>query len=453
MRTLAPLALVLALACNNDDPDVDPDNASTIEGQVSNDAGTQGRLAGSGSVDAAAEVEAIAMSGDEMGQVIGAADIDADGSFAVDVPAESSQMVLVALDENGEKVGSVIVEGAAEAGSTVTSQPIDSETSLEAEAFTWIANERSGETIDTIDLRKRIDADLAAEIDAVADADETRGDVAIDAVAKAVLAAQEARGDVFADAGLSVDAEDLWTAKVSVMSTFVTNVASGATGEATTTTFLDASLDSEAAAGVDAETASTAEHQASLAFRTVIEGALEGVSETEAAIDAGARSAATLEAWAMDEALVTLGSDAAFDAGAQAQFETAGTTLKADVRAASSSSDVMAAFEDYEAVVLDAESGPLTSLVLDVPIVDLSVFVQEVLDAEIDFEAELDSEIASLYASGDVEASAVADTVAQVWASFESDIMAAVEAAPLGNADLAASVVIEASSGFANAGS
>ncbi|MEZ4316208.1 MAG: hypothetical protein R3F61_01840 [Myxococcota bacterium] len=443
MKTLTPLMVLAMIACNGAE---DPDAMVTLSGRVTDGQGTQARLAGPGSVSAASEVEVLATSGADAGQVVATGSVDASGSFTIDAPAELQKVVVVAIDESGERVGSVIVETTGEARGTVTTAPIDAETSLESEVFLKLTESMDAEQIDTIDLRKRIFADFAAEVRGIEEANGD-ADAEIDAAAHAIHAAQETRLAAFAEGGTNLDAEALWTAMLDAMTTLSSNLDDGAGAMAVYTDFFDAALDAEEDLGIDARLASAAESQASLAFRAVLESELEGRVRSESAVEAGVHGTATLEAWTTERHTLVIADSGAFDSATAAQLELAASTLVSDVRSSASVTDARLAFDAYSDTLLSS-NGPIASLTIDDTLF-LDVVVDTLFDVGATFEAGVFADVDGLYGPSDPEAEVVANTVVDAWADFESDLDGALAASLFTDPQIATDLMVEASVTFA----
>lgn len=436
-RTLQTLAVLgLVAGCNGDgsgNPDVDPSEAATIEGSVSNADGTRARLAGAGSVDAATTVKAMTVADDGSTTLVGEADVQADGSFAVDVPSDSGRVVVMAYDEADAEVGSVWVEAVGEVGSTVDAAPIDSETSLETHVMLQAFADAGADSVDTIDLRRRISTEITAAVSAGGDVD---GDVQV--LADAVLAAQMTRAEAFADAGLSLDAHDLFEVKMASAAALDTSLRSDQRTDATLETFLQSSLGAESTLGIDAMVASEAESQAGIAFRSV----LDTSSHTEL-VDAGAATSGMIEAWTSSAWAEAIAAD--LDANAQARVELASENLRAETSASTSVTATRAAFDAFEDELLDSENGVILDLTLELPVIGLDVLLDDLVTLSLDLDSNIDADLAVSGSSS----SSVATVVTDNWADFRTDVMAKATTQIFTDADLAGDLMIVGKGSFA----
>lgn len=442
MKTIAGILMATALLGCSGDPSVDPENAVTLRGQVSDQGGSQARFAGAGAVSASSTIEVT----DPDGTVIGEGTVQADGTFEVLVPDGREKVVVAALDDAGQRTGAVLVEATGEARGTVTSAPIDAETSVEVAVWErLLAEGHAPRDIDTVDLRTRIFADLAAEISNIERDGET-GDAEIDAVAEAVLVAQATRLDALADANVETTQEALWTAKLDAMSALSTDLADGADGRATFTAFYDAALDAEADLGIDARAASHAEHQASIAFRALLDARLGARERSGDALDAGIRTSGVLEAWTTDRHVVAVANGSSeLDAGVKAQLELAGDALIDACRDARTSAEVDAAFGTW-ADAMVAEGGPVDALVgLDV-VLDLDALLDVAADAGIALSADVRADVDALSDVQDPEPEMVSDAVVSAWTAFTSSVASATQTAA--GDPVAAELLIEAHGSF-----
>ncbi|MCB9671547.1 MAG: hypothetical protein H6734_18850 [Alphaproteobacteria bacterium] len=432
-RFLSVLGILALVGCN--DPQVDPGSAATVRGSITDANGTQARLAGSGSVDAATRVQAMEVANDGSLTVVSEADIQADGSFTVDVPAETEHVVLVAVDDAGERVGTVWVEMTGEVGTTTDAAPIDSETSLETEVMLSAAARSDLRDLDTVDLRKRVSGTMATRVRAMADAE---AQTEIDVLADAFLAAQSTRVMAFADAGYDLEADELREVKLATAADLDADLTAGQRGQSTVDGFLDASLAAESSLGIDAKAAADAESQASIAFRSVVRE--RGSAEVEGAASA---NAGLLEAWTTDAYAGVIAEE--LDANASARLTLAGQDLKAGASASTNVAATAAAFDAWESELVDPDTGVVAGLTIALPLVDIDAVVDGVIDATVDLDATLDADIA---ATGD-DPDAVATVVTDAWADFRADVEASATTSVFTDADVAAELLVIGTGGFA----
>lgn len=148
--------------------------------------------AGEGTVAAATEVHAWVWA-DGSEQIIGSADVEADGSYMIEAEAGHERVIVQAMDSSDQIIGSVLrVESGAD-GETVIAAPITSETSVEAEAYIRAIYEAeaegwSEEDVNMAEVLARIDTQVAASVAAY---ERAEGDASAiyTAMAEAIIAA------------------------------------------------------------------------------------------------------------------------------------------------------------------------------------------------------------------------------------------------------------------------
>jgi len=127
-------------------------------------------------------------------------EVNADGSFTLDVAADESLYLVQALDANGEVIGAAMLESTGSEGSETTTTPIDRESAVEAMAWLQAVAEAGDQGASSCgDVRGRIDATLAATVYGNWESGEGQSDM--DALAAAVTAAQSAELWSDSDAG------------------------------------------------------------------------------------------------------------------------------------------------------------------------------------------------------------------------------------------------------------
>jgi len=210
--TTCLLALPLVLACQGSDstaangpsdlPGYDGDGADAltgarVEGRISDSSGAQLRLAGAGSIDAAERVESYTMIEDDV-VFFAEATVDADGSYAVEVPEATSWVLVQGIDADGQVVGSVVVAPSIDEVRYAT--PMTVESSMEAEVFR--ALDGDPEQL-WPHVRQRVDATTSVTASTWMDVD-----LAVDILADAVEAAAAAQVMTWTDADVDLDQLD-----------------------------------------------------------------------------------------------------------------------------------------------------------------------------------------------------------------------------------------------------
>ena len=255
----------------------DGGGTATVEGRVTDEEGYQPqRLGGEGSVSATASVRVSAIAPGGALEALAEAEVSADGSYAVDVPADQERLVVEALDEAGAVVAAAILEASGAAGETTTCTPMDSESSLEARVLVEMIDAGAPvDEVNPVDLRARITSRLAG---AVAARERAGADVeaAVRALAEAVRAAQLAELRAYADMGLTTSQAALFEAELAASQALSATLHDGSKSATDAYDAFFAALDEAAAdAGAEAEERARAESCAGMSFRATAEARLE----------------------------------------------------------------------------------------------------------------------------------------------------------------------------------
>jgi hypothetical protein len=362
MRTrnalLGSLVALMLTACGEDTVEV--------KGRVTNAAGQQQQglgegapaLGGEGTVAAASKVQASSVGSGGQLSVLADAEVGANGSYTLELPPGSERVVLEAVDSSGKVVASALLDATVEGEDTRTAPPMGSESSLEAEVFVRMVKDgASVESVDTVDLRSRINTELAQSVVAESDADAQKS---VGALAAAVRAAQEAEVKAYAQAGFTTSQEALFHASLEA------SAALDAALDAGTKSAKDAYAEFYAALRaatpeVDEKEEAEAERAASASFRITVDGRLSTGSSAGTA-DAAVRSAASLEAYAAEAAVEAIlrGANAADTTLAKARA--AASALHANLTSATNASAAAQAWAAYS-VSLASSSNVSASIV------------------------------------------------------------------------------------------
>lgn len=318
---------------------------STLKGHVSDGSGSQSQaFGGSGSISSSAKLRVRQLKAGGTLDVVAEGTIQSDGRYSIAVPTGQKRLIVESLDAAGNVVASAIVEASGAAGSTVTVTPMDTESSVEAAVLAQMAaNGVSLEDCNAVDLRERINSNVAIAVKAAADAQ-----VKIKALAEAIAAAQTAKIKAYAAAGVTTTQSALFDAELAAsqkLDIALDAVASGANTDQIYDTFhseLDASL---IALDSSIKKHARAESIASVAFRAVVKARLSGDAVADASLRAAASSEARISAAAV-ESIMAAGS-AASDSIAAAKA--ASTTLRTQLKAATSAAASAAAFASWNA--------------------------------------------------------------------------------------------------------
>jgi hypothetical protein len=256
------------------------------------------------------------------------------------------------LDASGKVLAQAALEAAAQ-GQTTQAPPMDQESSLEASVFLQaLADKSSSEAVNLVDLRSRINSNMAAAAQqgaATADTYQAR----VKALADAVRAAQQTQVNMYAKAGVQTSQTALFQAEVSAAASLNTSLdAAVAAGSSTQQAYEQFAADLEAAAqkvGTTVQQQAEAERAASASFRATVQVRLS--ADAQALKDASERASASLEARATAEAVnAILAAGSAAD-NVKQQASTTGATLRAQVSAATSAGAAAQAFTSFDATV------------------------------------------------------------------------------------------------------
>lgn len=434
LRTLSRSSLgllsLMLVACGDGgaDPDCTSDPSaevcsgrSYVQGRVTDGSGHQTRrIGGEGTVSAVSMVTASTVLPNGSLATVAEADVAADGSYLIDVPANREALVMSAVDASGDVIASAVLERSAPEDGTTDCTPMNSESSLEAEVFTRMIT-RGAADANYADVRARIDQETAATLRG-AEADGENVETHIDALADAMIAAQSAEIASYADAGITVTQAQLWEAEMEASQTLSSDLHARANGSEAYAAFL-ASLDAVIETrGATAEDRARAETSASTAFRATLEATVN--VDADPTVDAAIRSAAALEARAQADATAAIlsagsASGEAMDAGADAA-----TALRADVRTAADAADAARAFDVFSASLRGATSveGSVLGRYLELD-ATTSAAVEATLSASAEATEALDASIGAAIdgavdASGQVDAEALGRSTAAAYADF-----------------------------------
>ncbi len=339
-----------------------------VKGKVTDAEGTQAQslgaasmpLRGSGAVSSATKVQAATVGPGGRLTVVGEANVEAGGRYTVDVPAGEERLVLQAVDASGQVLVSTVLDASGEAGST-TAPPMDSESTLEAEVFAqMVADGTHAETVDTVDVRSRINLQMAAAARQGASTSEAFR-ARVKALAEAVRAAQQSELEVYARAGVQTSQEQLFHEELQAAAAL--NVALDA-GSASADAYEKFQADLVAAAerlGAKVEQQAQGERAAGASFRATLKARLSA-EDARPLVDAASRNSASLEARTTGVALqAVLKAAGATDAVVQ-QAAAASTQLRTQVRASTTTAAAAQAFASFEASVAASANAESTVL-------------------------------------------------------------------------------------------
>jgi hypothetical protein len=287
---LGALVALMTTACGDD--------TVQVKGRVTNNPGQQRQglgegapaLGGEGTVAAVSKVQASSVGSGGKLEVLAEAEVKSNGSYTLELPPGSERVVLSAVDASGKVVASALLDAAVEGERTAP--PMSSESSLEAEVFVrMVVDGTAAQAVDTVDLRSRINTELAQSVKAEASADAQKS---VAALASAVRAAQEAEVKAYARAGFTTTQDALFQASLEASAKLDAALDAGAQSAADAYAEFYAALRA-ATPELDEKEEAEGERAASVAFRATVDARLSS-SANAGTVDAAVRAAASLEA-------------------------------------------------------------------------------------------------------------------------------------------------------------
>lgn len=450
------LSVALCLAgCLNE---TDGGGTARVEGRITDAGGAQARsFGGEGTASAATLVRASAVAADGSLELLAEAQVNADATYALELPANEHGVVVEAVSASGEVLASAILESTGGPGERAIVTPIDSESSLEAAVYVqMIARGAAPGEANPIDLRARITSELALAVRIAHDRGDDVSAVVV-ALADAVRAAQETEVAMYGRAGTSISQADLFALEVSASAELSAELHGGASADAAYDAFFEALASAAAEAGATAEEQARAEAAASASFRASIEARLsaEGTAPMR---EAALLAAASIEARAQERA--TLRLMALGEAGADVRSRTAeaAADVRASISAAATADAAASAYAEFAAEIRGEAGveGSILGAYLGVDLVT-GASAQAAVEASATAAAQLDAAIdvavaASIAASGAVDTRALAADVAAAYGAY-FDAVAAQQATLAATSDevrarTAVELLIVADGGF-----
>ncbi|HRI53551.1 MAG TPA: hypothetical protein PLW65_25580, partial [Pseudomonadota bacterium] len=276
---------------------------ATLKGRVSDGAGSQpqslrilsGSLGGSGSASAVVKVRVSQLNANGTLSVMAEAQVKVDGRYELAVPPGQKRLICEGLDAAGNVMVSAIVETTGSAGQTMTVTPMDTESSVEAAVLTKMA--ASGVAVaecNAVDLRERINQNVAVAVKAAADADAK-----IKALAEATAAAQRAQVMAYASVGVTTSQSALFDAQLEAAVKLNAALDASAAAATADKAYADFAADLNAMAktlDASAKKHARAAACASVAFRATVQARLQAGGTADVVADAALRAAASVEA-------------------------------------------------------------------------------------------------------------------------------------------------------------
>src|SRR5690606_30273565 len=167
----------------------------------------------------------------------GVADVGVDGSFTVEAPAGATRLIASAIAADGSVVARGLIDATGAAGASVAIAPLDAETTVEAEVFlSMIDLGVSLEAANTVDVRGRVTAGVAAALVAAAEAGiDVQAELT--ALAQGIALAQAVEVGIYAQAGIAITQEAMFEATVAAAAQLSADLAAGADAATATAAF------------------------------------------------------------------------------------------------------------------------------------------------------------------------------------------------------------------------
>lgn len=413
-------------------------NTVQVKGRVTDGEGTQPQaivagaasLGGSGTVAATTQVRARLMGPDGKLTVVAEGKLDAQGYYTLDVPAGEERLVLEAVNASGQVVASSLLEATSE-GRSVVAAPMDSETSLEAEVFLqMMADKSQAETVDMVDVRARINAQMAAAARQGASTDAAFRS-RVKALADAVRAAQQAELEMYAKAGVQTSQTALFEQELVAAAALSMKLEGGGPDSAFQAAYEAFHAELRAAAervGAKVEQQAQAERAASASFRATVKARLSA-EDAQPLVDASLRASASMEARASGAALAAILSAANAADDVKQQAATASTTLRTQLRTSTSAAMAANAFANFEAGV--SGSTDLQASVLGRYLgvnasnqLTVGLAVQATVAAAATLDTTLDLAVSSAVSSNAVDVSLLATKTAEAYHAYATSVRA-----------------------------
>ncbi|WP_147444252.1 MULTISPECIES: hypothetical protein [Corallococcus] len=374
-------------------------------------------LGGDGTVTAAVKVRASGVGSDGALKRLAEADVESGGGYSLELDEAHDRVVIEAVDSKGLTVASALLDSTqpAEGEDSRTAPPINTESSLEAEVFVRMVKDGASPTsVDTVDLRTRINAEQAVAVRADSSDEAAAGSVK--ALAAAMRAAQATRLKAYARAGALVTQEYLFAASLDAAAKLDAALDAGAESstEAYDTFFAAVR---EATKEANAQQEQQAEREASVAFRFVVKAkapAGSGIADTSV------RSAAALEGRATEASVRALLQAASATEAVTAQADTAATTLHTGLAGAPSASAAGQSWANYSTQL--TFSGRTSVLGTHLGVTAATQFhFQDAVNASIEALITLDTALGVIAAqAGEANSTFVSDAIVKAFSTYDA---------------------------------
>ncbi|MFN0151794.1 MAG: hypothetical protein ACKVU1_13935 [bacterium] len=432
-RRWAALAILAALfaapGCGDDDDDpIGPGDPARIEGRVDGAGGYAKSAAPNAIEGAVVMVARVQANGSLQTIAVDSVLTDAQGRFSVEIDANGERQ-LVVVATKGAAVWKSVVTAAADAGSSIHAQPLNDESTVEAEVHARVIAHGTSNASFYTDIATDVDAAVAALVKGNAQE--------IDELASSIEAEAETHLFVLSDSSIAVTQAELQTiargraAALEELEGALDGAADSVAVAAAFADFHDAVLAAHLEGGVSAGATARAREAGA---RALVRSATALDADTRFAI---ARAAAHARARYIDAAvrarLTQLGATPSELSAAAAS----GATLAASVDAAESNDELNDAFDDYHVAIVSslqasAETHSTAIGTLDAAIrgaggaklalesaVSAAIATTSIADAYIDFHQSVASLAAvTLLTASTAEITAIAEILTVINMSF-----------------------------------
>jgi hypothetical protein len=413
MRSALALTTVLtAVACGDDGtgPGPDPSQQARVQGRIEQTApegaaypSAQAMRAGATGDVAAKTVTVAQVASDGSLSALAQANVNADGSFTItEVPTGRENLVVIAKSDSDETVGRVLVFGRTEANTTITTAPINYETSVKALAYSRLKANGKASLSSSAEVALLVHADASAAATIMAQQE-------VDAMANGAAVAGDAMTRVYAGLGTTLDASARADATAQAAIRFALDRYDGTSVDAAYETYANAALDAYVGAGASLESVVTATAAAASTF----DASLYGHSTVRGNV---VSEAVRLNLKAREKLA------ARFQSGAEGSVALAimGVLADADarVRGASTAADIRAALDAGAA----ASANATVNGVLDFLIPGGSVLLRSQV------EAKAQEAVTAARLQTRLSAAASAEAAAQACADYRANVRAEVQA-------------------------
>jgi hypothetical protein len=432
-RLWVAVATLALCACSEEDFEK---FRAEVRGRISDAEGSQrqgfqvpgGGLGGSGTVAAASKVRASTVGQGGSLEVVGEADVSAQGSYTLDVPADQQRLVIQAVDASGTVVASALLEASGTAESSVVAPPMDSESSLEAQLFIqMVADGTQAAQIDVVDLRSRVTADMAVAAQQGASTATALG-TRVKVLAEAVRAAQETELRAYGKAGVQTSQGALFEAELAAAAKLNAALDAGTSAEAAYQAFHAEVAAAAERLGADAKEQAQAESSAGVAFRATVKARLSA-QDAQPLADASLRAAAAAEARTSAAAITAILQAAQASDAVLQQAGSAATALRTQMKAAATAGAAAQAFTSFSASVATGADVKTTVLGSYVGVnltnqAAVSLAVQTTKTAAATLDTALDVAVDTALASNQTNVTLLATGIADAYAAYASTVQA-----------------------------